>query len=313
MSTYGQDAELESLPAIEDTHEDGAPEDLSSPPVDSAADIQPATMTYSAPAVTPPVCPLVSKTFQTPDLTATFLSHTTQEALPDDLNPHQESCHPEVHHYRTVQRHIPPPVANAMHDTMLELTPAAEDVFYDPSGEALRTPAQMRESFASPDKTMTTPFVASEMPTPLSASNIPITSDDSGVPYSSTRMHRLVSGQEAQLMRFFIDSIAPSFDLCDRDRHFTLVVPQRALMCPILLNAVFAVSAKYLSAVSDFDPMVSDRHSQECLKHLIPKLCDVDAITDENILAATVILRHLEELQSECTDCSTNRGIQLTM
>lgn len=102
---------------------------------------------------------------------------------------------------------------------------------------------------------------------------------------------------EAHLMRYFIDNLACSFDLCDPDRHFALVVPQRAAVCPTLLNAIFAASARHLSRVSDFDPYVADRYHQECLKHLIPMLNDSAAIMDENLLAATVILRFLEEVE----------------
>lgn len=284
-ATYAQDTELESPLTIEEIHEDGGPGKVPSPPVQAATDIQLATMTSSATFMTPSSYPLTTEILQTPDLSTAVQSHTAQEALSEDPSP-QESCQHDVHSHFTVQRRISPPAGDAMRDTILGPTHAA------------LPPTQMQESFSSPGKTITTPFAVSEIATPLSASSIPIRSNDFGGPYLQTKMQRLISGQEAQLMRSFVDSIAPSFDLCDRDRHFSLVVPQRALMCPILLNAVFAVSAKYLSAVSDFDPVVSDGQSQECLKHLIPKLCDAEAITDENILAATVILRHLEELES---------------
>lgn len=65
----------------------------------------------------------------------------------------------------------------------------------------------------------------------------------------------------------------------------------------ILLNAIFAASARHLSRVSDFDPYVVDRCRRECLNHLIPMLSDNEAITDENLLAATVIPRFLEEVE----------------
>ncbi|KAH0017954.1 hypothetical protein KCU78_g7359, partial [Aureobasidium melanogenum] len=110
-------------------------------------------------------------------------------------------------------------------------------------------------------------------------------------------------------MRFFVEKIAPAIDLCDRDRHFALFVPQRASQCPILLNAVFAASARHLSTISDFDPIVSNKYNQECLKHLIPKLSDADAITDENLLAATVILRHLEELEISMSGSDTENHL----
>jgi len=98
-------------------------------------------------------------------------------------------------------------------------------------------------------------------------------------------------------MRYFIEKLAESFDLCDPSRHFAQTVPQRAAICPILLNAVMAVSARHLSRISNFDPLVSDQYHQKCLKHLIPILSDKAAITDENLLAATVILRFLEEVE----------------
>ncbi|KAJ9649400.1 hypothetical protein H2199_000175 [Coniosporium tulheliwenetii] len=111
--------------------------------------------------------------------------------------------------------------------------------------------------------------------------------------------------EEAQLMRYFIENLARSFDLCDQDRHFALVVPQRAAICPTLLNAIFAASARHLSRISDFDPFVSDRYHQECLKHLIPELSDTAAIMDENLLAATVILRFLEEVEVPVSGADT--------
>lgn len=117
--------------------------------------------------------------------------------------------------------------------------------------------------------------------------------------YLDTPIWPLQEREEAILMRYFVENLSRCFDLCDPDRHFALVVPHRAAVCPILLNAIFACSAKHLSRVSDFDPYVSDRYHQECLRHLIPKLNDSAAVMDENLLAATVILRFLEEVQGE--------------
>lgn len=117
--------------------------------------------------------------------------------------------------------------------------------------------------------------------------------------YLETPIWPLREREEAMLMRYFVENLSPCFDLCDPDRHFALVVPHRAAVCPVLLNAIFACSAKHLSRVSGFDPYISDRYHQECLKHLIPMLNDSAAVMDENLLAATVILRFLEEVQGE--------------
>ena len=111
----------------------------------------------------------------------------------------------------------------------------------------------------------------------------------------------LSNRQEAQLLRYFVEQLARNFDLTDPLKHFRTVVPQRAATCPPLLNAIFALSARHLSRVSDFDPLISNRYHQECLKHLIPMLDDTTAILDENLLASTIILRHLEEIEIPLT------------
>jgi hypothetical protein len=98
-------------------------------------------------------------------------------------------------------------------------------------------------------------------------------------------------------MRYFVEHLSRNFDLTDPLNHFRSVVPQRAAICPTLMNAIFALSARHLSRVSDFDPLISNKYHQECLKHLIPMLDDTAAILDENLLASTIILRHLEEYE----------------
>lgn len=115
--------------------------------------------------------------------------------------------------------------------------------------------------------------------------------------YLESSVWPLSSKEEAGLLRHYVEHLARSFDLSDPLRHFRTVVPQRAATCPTLLNAIFAVSARHLSRVGQYDPLISNRYHQECLKHLIPMLDDSAAILDENLLASTIILRHLEELE----------------
>lgn len=114
---------------------------------------------------------------------------------------------------------------------------------------------------------------------------------------AGTQSWPLQGPEEAHLLRYFIDTLALNFDICDPRRHFQLIVPQRAAHCPILLNAIFAVSAKHLSSLHpNYDPLISDRYHGECIKHLIPMLNDEQAVFDEDLMAATVILRYLEEV-----------------
>jgi len=106
-------------------------------------------------------------------------------------------------------------------------------------------------------------------------------------------------------MRYYIENVALNFDLCDAVRHFQLVVPQRAAVCPILLNAIYAVSARHLSRLSTFDELVSNKYQQQCIEHLIPMLSDDAAVMDENLLAAMVILRYLEEVEVPLSGADT--------
>lgn len=114
--------------------------------------------------------------------------------------------------------------------------------------------------------------------------------------YLDTRVWPVRSFEEAKLMRHFVENLASSFDLTDPVCHFRNVVPQRVADCPPLLNAMLAAAARHLSRVSDLDVYIADRYHNECLKFLIPMLDDDAAVLDENLLASTVILRYLEEI-----------------
>ncbi|GKT98070.1 unnamed protein product [Fusarium langsethiae] len=117
--------------------------------------------------------------------------------------------------------------------------------------------------------------------------------------------------QEAMLFYNFIHVLAPLFDLCDSERHFATIVPRRAVMCPPLMNAVLAASAKRLSRVDGFDELIGDRYHQNCLDALIPALSSSAAVMDENLLTAIVILRYMEELDVPITSTETGNEFHL--
>ncbi|KAI1761942.1 hypothetical protein GGR53DRAFT_533083 [Hypoxylon sp. FL1150] len=106
---------------------------------------------------------------------------------------------------------------------------------------------------------------------------------------------------EAILFRHYIQKLAICLDLCDPLRHFELVVPERAGGSHTLLNAIFAIAARHLSHTTDFDPLASNRYHDECLKYLIPMLDHTSTVSDENMFAATIILRMLEEMDVPTT------------
>ncbi|KXJ95042.1 hypothetical protein Micbo1qcDRAFT_171474 [Microdochium bolleyi] len=106
---------------------------------------------------------------------------------------------------------------------------------------------------------------------------------------------------EATLFRHYLQKLATCLDLCDPMRHFELVVPHRASHCNMLLNSIFAIAARHLSHTTDFDPLISNMYLDECLKYLTPMLSDTSSLSDENLFAATVILRMLEEMDGSHT------------
>ncbi|KAJ5855371.1 uncharacterized protein N7529_009315 [Penicillium soppii] len=101
--------------------------------------------------------------------------------------------------------------------------------------------------------------------------------------------------EEARLLQHFVDKVAPFFDCTDRQQHFAIHIPHRARRCETLFNAMMAMSARHLNRTTHFDPFVSDHYYQACLEKLIPALDDHGVTMDDDLLAATVILRLLEE------------------
>lgn len=67
------------------------------------------------------------------------------------------------------------------------------------------------------------------------------------------------------------------------------------------MNAILALSARQLSRTSSFDPYIADAYYQRCFDTLIPELNDNITIKEESLLAATIILRLLEEMNISVT------------
>ncbi|GAB1206777.1 hypothetical protein APSETT445_005477 [Aspergillus pseudonomiae] len=81
-------------------------------------------------------------------------------------------------------------------------------------------------------------------------------------PTSQGRMHRPVVfvgdtdiRLQAILLRYFAEVIGPRFDLCDNERHFSRLVPQRARSSPTLLNAILTTSARHLTRLQSSPPV----------------------------------------------------------
>lgn len=130
--------------------------------------------------------------------------------------------------------------------------------------------------------------------------------------YLDTPVWPLTDPSEAVLLRHFVQNLAIWLDLCDPMQHFQVEVPRRAGICPILLNAIFALSARHLSHIGNYDSFASNRYHDECLKYLIPMLNNTATISDETLFAATIILRVLEEIDLPDSDLQGHMlGIQV--
>ncbi|KAJ5139463.1 transcriptional regulator family: Fungal Specific TF [Penicillium atrosanguineum] len=113
--------------------------------------------------------------------------------------------------------------------------------------------------------------------------------------HTRQRLWPLRDPEEAALLKHFVDRISSFFDCTDRQQHFAVHIPFRARYCDTLFNAIMAMSARHLSRTATFDPYISDHYYQICLETLIPALNDHGAAMNDDLLAATVILRLLEE------------------
>ncbi|KIX04785.1 uncharacterized protein Z518_05656 [Rhinocladiella mackenziei CBS 650.93] len=124
---------------------------------------------------------------------------------------------------------------------------------------------------------------------------------------------------EVTLLRYFIDDLARWFDLCDPEKHFELVVPQRARWCPPLMNAILAASARHLNRVQkyrmpsgivhyDGRPLpeltkeTAVHYHNECIRDMLKLSLDPEQTRNENLLAAAIILRFYEEIDSPLRD-----------
>ncbi|KAJ5769617.1 hypothetical protein N7520_004176 [Penicillium odoratum] len=133
--------------------------------------------------------------------------------------------------------------------------------------------------------------------------------------------------QESCLMRYFIEELSPWFDHCDDRRHFQLEVPRRARHCPTLRNAICAVAARHLCRLPKYKtshgivycgqslPNLKNSSALEYMLKCIPDLIQFPKTQDpthqENIMAATVILRQYEEMDEEMDEGDINGNYQV--
>ncbi|KAK3402465.1 hypothetical protein B0T20DRAFT_446 [Sordaria brevicollis] len=115
--------------------------------------------------------------------------------------------------------------------------------------------------------------------------------------YSTRSAFPIEDPVEAELYRHYVQSLAPWLDLCDPLRSFETLVPQQAAKFPLLLKAIYSFSARHKTLTGYFDSVRSSEYYDECLTELRDVLAAYDESgADENLFAATIILRVLEEI-----------------
>ncbi|KAM4062700.1 fungal specific transcription factor [Hirsutella rhossiliensis] len=108
----------------------------------------------------------------------------------------------------------------------------------------------------------------------------------------------LHSWREAKLMKYYLEYMCHWFDVCDTTRQFAVHVPRKAMSCPTLLNAIYALSSRHLSLKEgQCDEWISNQYHERCLRQLSSVSNDSNALLDDDLLAATILLRTLEELE----------------
>ncbi|KAJ5342753.1 transcriptional regulator family: Fungal Specific TF [Penicillium brevicompactum] len=168
--------------------------------------------------------------------------------------------------------------------------------------EANHSPERGAQSIPSPERPSSRSSYAAIIPSyEHTAHQLPSSGRSSIIPGPDTpeqqheRRWPLRDPEEARLLQHFVNNVAPFFDCTDRQQHFAIHIPHRARRCETLFNAIMAMSARHLNRTTKFDPFVSDHYYQACLEKLIPALDNHGVTMDDDLLAATVILRLLEE------------------
>ncbi|KFZ24404.1 hypothetical protein V502_01122 [Pseudogymnoascus sp. VKM F-4520 (FW-2644)] len=168
-----------------------------------------------------------------------------------------------------------------VHDNVIS-TGSTNRLFSTPSSQAILSPVASSQVFDSPSQN--------------SLYNAPLPTLHRSGSSSCIRQEDLpFSGQEAFLLRNYIENLSPWADACDPLHHFATVVPQRAVDIPLLLYAVLAFSAQVLNVQSRCENAEASTYYSKSLSLLIPILSDPSQTYDENVLAAVVILRLYEE------------------
>jgi hypothetical protein len=111
-------------------------------------------------------------------------------------------------------------------------------------------------------------------------------------PYSQTPIP--LTHDEAVLVHHYTEHLGRWLDCTDATRQFTLGVPEKVKICPVLCHAVLSFAARHCKQED-----VAEAAYQRCIALLIDRLNEDAASHDETLLCAIVILRFYEQLSGK--------------
>lgn len=107
-------------------------------------------------------------------------------------------------------------------------------------------------------------------------------------PYSSTGI--VLTHHEALLIHHYSEFLGKWLDCTDACRQFTLDVPEKTKICPVLCYAVLSFAGRHRQDGT------AESSYNKCIHLLIERLNEAAASPDETLLCAIVILRFYEQL-----------------
>lgn len=111
-------------------------------------------------------------------------------------------------------------------------------------------------------------------------------------PYSQTPVS--LTQDEAVLVHHYTEHLGRWLDCTDATRQFTLGVPRKVKLCPVLCHAVLSFAARHRK-----EEEAAEAAYQRCIALLIDRLNEDAASHDETLLCAIVILRFYEQLSGK--------------
>ncbi|KAI1735526.1 hypothetical protein F4680DRAFT_434915 [Xylaria scruposa] len=99
---------------------------------------------------------------------------------------------------------------------------------------------------------------------------------------------------EAELMRYYIDQVAPIFDLCDREMNFMRSVPEAAGSRPALMRIISIVATRHRESLHNHQPSLVDTDDRPwCEGHFDRALATRNRMLDWCAMATIVLIRFL--------------------